>query len=870
LLGQVLSHHRIVSKLGSGGMGDVYVAEDTVLHRRVALKVLRSDVAEDRERRERFAREATAVAALNHPNIVTVHSFEEENGVRFITMELVDGSTLSELIPRNGMPLDALLKIAIPLADAVGAAHQRGITHRDLKPGNVMVTRDGRVKVLDFGLAKLLERDPEATALGATAPLTISSKGQIVGTVAYMSPEQAEGGIVDPRSDIFSLGVILFEMATGQRPFAGNTPLSVLSAITRDTPPQVNEVRPHLPRELSWIVRRCLAKNPDRRCQSALELRNELQDLQQELESGQLALPAAAMAPRRRLPLAWLAAAAAAIAIIGWLAYQLATQPAPGEQTRLDATFAQITARPGTERFPSLSSDGKWIVYAADEGAGEDIYLQSVGGQVPVNLTKDSPAPDTQPVFSPDGERIAFRSGRDGGGIFVMGRLGESVRRVTDAGFNPSWSPDGTELVFATQNVVDNPFGRADVGRLWIVRIATGEKRELKVKDGVQPSWSTRGLIAYWAISESRGSSDIWIIRPNGGDPVRLTDDMAVDWNPVWSPDGRHVYYASNRGGSMNLWRIPVDERSGASRGGAEPVTTPAPFATHISLAGDGRRVAYTSMLQTQNIQRVAFNAAAGTVAGPREWVTRGSRLWSSPDPSPDGASIAVYPRLQQQEDIYVIASDGTGVRQLMDDAPGDRVPRWSPDGKLIAYFSDRSGPNELWVINPDGTGLRQLTDTGEGMFFPVWSPDGSRMAVSAGGGSKWRTLIFDPHRPWRDQTRETLPGTSEPGTIFVVHSWSRDGRRLAGQVTPTGGGIVVYTLATKQYERFTTFGEWPAWLSDSRRLVFVAGGKDVYLLDTLSKKTQKLFSSDEEVIGPPRPTRDDRHLYFSDRAPTR
>jgi Tol biopolymer transport system component/tRNA A-37 threonylcarbamoyl transferase component Bud32 len=868
MLGQVLSHHRIVSKLGSGGMGDVYAAEDTVLHRRVALKVLRSDIADDEERRERFAREATAVAALNHPNIVTVYSLEEADGIRFITMELVEGTTLAELIPRGGMPLDTLLKIAVPLADAVGAAHQRGITHRDLKPGNVMVARDGRVKVLDFGLAKLLDPHPDATMLGATAPMTMTAKGQIVGTVAYMSPEQAEGGVVDHRSDIFSLGVILFEMATGQRPFTGGTPLSVLSAITRDTPPPVNEIRPQLPRELARIVRRCLAKHPDRRCQSALDLRNELQDLQQDLEAGELSAPATAMPATRRVPVAWLVLGVAAVALIGWTAYWLGTRQDTGARNRLDVAFTQITAQPGTEQFPSLSPDGRWVVYAADEGKGNDVYLQSVGGQVPINLTKDSPAPDTEPVFSPDGEQIAFRSERDGGGIFVMGRTGESVRRVTNTGFNPSWSPDAKELVFATQNVVDNPFGRNDLSQLWIARVATGEKRRLSVHDGVQPSWSPQGLIAYWAIADSRGASDIWVIPANGGDPVRVTDDMAVDWNPVWSPDGRYVYYASNRGGSMNLWRIPVDEQSGRPRGASEPLTTPAPYVAHISLARDGRRVAYTSLLQTQNIQRVAFNPATGTLAGPREWVTRGSRLWSSPDPSPDGTSIAVYPRLQQQEDIYVIATDGTGVRQVMDDAPGDRVPRWSPDGRWIAYFSDRTGPNELWAIGPDGTGLRQLTETRDGTFFPVWSPDGARMAVSAGSGGTWRTLIFDPRRPWRDQAPETLPKIPEPGAIFMVQTWSRDGTRLAGQASPSpsGGGVVAYTIATKQYQRLTTFGEWPAWLSDSRRLVFVSGGKDVYLVDSISKKTQKLFSSEEEVIGPPRPTRDDRYMYFSAR----
>src|SRR5918999_1670020 len=259
MIGSTLGHYRIERLLGSGGMGEVYLADDTKLGRRVALKVLSRGLASDSDRRKRFEREARAAAALNHPNIVTIHSVEEVDGVPFLTLELIEGQTLADVIPAGGLPLDRVLELSIPLADGVGAAHQRGVTHRDLKPANVMIASDGRLKILDFGLAKIKEDVRADEPALPTAALT--GEGRIVGTVAYMSPEQAEAKAVDQRSDVFSLGVMLYEMATGVRPFQGETPMSTLSAIIKDTPKPIAEIRPGLPRELSKIINRCLAKD---------------------------------------------------------------------------------------------------------------------------------------------------------------------------------------------------------------------------------------------------------------------------------------------------------------------------------------------------------------------------------------------------------------------------------------------------------------------------------------------------------------------------------------------------------------------------------------------------------------------------------
>jgi tRNA A-37 threonylcarbamoyl transferase component Bud32 len=278
MVGATLAHYRVLELLGRGGMGEVYAAEDLKLKRRVALKVLPADVADNPERRRRFEREAQAVASLNHPGIVTIYSVEHADGRSFLSMELVEGRTLEQAVPVGGLPLAGFLTIAIQLADALNAAHERGILHRDLKPGNVMLTHGGRIKVLDFGLAKLATAAP-ARALEAYGPLTTSS-GQIVGTLSYMAPEQAEGRTVDHRADIFGLGVLLYELLAGIRPFAGESNVALLTSLLRDTPRPITEVRRDVPEELAPIVQKCLEKDPTRRYQSAADLRVALETVQ--------------------------------------------------------------------------------------------------------------------------------------------------------------------------------------------------------------------------------------------------------------------------------------------------------------------------------------------------------------------------------------------------------------------------------------------------------------------------------------------------------------------------------------------------------------------------------------------------------------
>jgi serine/threonine protein kinase len=862
IIGTTVTHYRVLRELGSGGMGEVYVAEDLKLHRQIALKVLPAAVAADSERRERFEREAQAVAALNHPNIVTIHSVEQAGDVHFLTMELVEGKMLSAVLTHNGLPIDRILKLAIPLADAVSAAHQRGITHRDLKPANIMVATDGRLKVLDFGLAKL--KDDESAALGLESAPTraLTGEGRIVGTVAYMSPEQAEGRSIDHRSDIFALGILLYEMATGERPFKGDTSVSVLSSILKDTPRSVTEINRSLPRDLARIIRRCLMKDLEQRYQSAKDLRNDLEELKQAIESGEIA--AATTVPASRAPdskgrtmlVAGTVVAIAALA--GTLLWtRFGGQSGGRPQAPIEEVFTQLTAQKGLEVFPSLSPDGKWMVYSSDASGNEDIYLQSITGQTPIDLTKDSPSNDREPAFSPDGERIAFRSDREGGGIFVMGRTGEAVRRLTDAGYNPSWSPNGDEIAFATEDVTIEPENRGHVSMLWVVKVATGEQRQIAIEDGVQPNWSPHGYrIAFWAARGKHRQRDILTIPSGGGAPVLITDDAAVDWNPVWSPDGRYLYFSSARGGSVNLWRVRIDEQSGKTLAAPESITAPSRFAAHMSFAADGRRFVYTSIDSSRNVQRVEFDPAAETVAARPVWITSGTKIWDLADVSRDGQWLALTSHLPQ-EDVFIAQTDGTGLRQLTNDAAFDRAARWSPDGRRIAFYSNRGDSWDAWTINRDGSGLTQSTKGAEA-HYPSFSPDGTRLAFTEFVRVN-RVSILDARKPWDAQTPEVLPAFG----AWRATAWSPDGRYLAGmRLASAGGGIVVYSLESRSYTQLTDFGTQPVWLNDQQRLLFSSGSK-ILILNRTSKKWRELISAPGETAFAFGLSPDNRAIYL-------
>jgi serine/threonine protein kinase/Tol biopolymer transport system component len=829
--GRTVGHYEILEILGGGGMGIVYKARDTRLARVVALKFLPPELTRDPQAKERFEQEARAASSLDHPNLCTILELgETPDGRLYLAMPCYDGETLRRRIEGGPLPIDEAIDVALQIARGLAKAHRNGIIHRDIKPANLIVTSDGVVKILDFGLAKLV---------GSAA---ISQTGSSAGTPAYMSPEQARGDEVDARTDLWSLGVVLYELLSGRRPFRGEREQAVIYSILHEKPQPLRELRPEVSPELARIVERLMAKEPAARYPSVEEALGDLRVLRGEPATGFTRAVEPARPPGRP----WLGLAVAAVIVVGTVLTALAIfLPRRGESrgAPVQTAFSRLTEQEGRATFPSVSPDGRDFVYVKLTSPGNlDIYSQRIGGSNPRNLTADSPGDDTQPAYSPDGGTIAFRSDRDGGGIFLMGATGESVRRLTDFGYNPAWSPDGRELLVATEGISD-PQVRKTKSEIWRVDIATPERRRLVEGDAVQPSWSPHGQrIAFWGIPTGSAARVLWTLPAAGGEPVPVVRDGYLNWSPAWSPDGRYLYFSSNRAGSMNIWRVPIDESSGQVLGAPEPITAPAEWSGLLSLPKDGRKIVFSTRENRANLERAALDPATLAV-GPLQPVTQGARGVRSCDVSPDGRSVAFY-TATPQEDLFVVGTDGKGLRQLTDDPFRDRHPRWSPDGSRLAFQSDRSGRYELWSIAADGSGLKPLTrTTGGPLAYPVWSPDGRRLALAiASHGS----ALLDLSVPLENRQPVPLPPVAPDGERFFAVSWSPDGTWLAGvterQDSRSLPGIVLYSPATKSYQRVTTRGEVPRWMPDGKTLLVLDEGR-IVAVDVLTRKVRELLA---------------------------
>jgi Tol biopolymer transport system component len=859
ITGTRLGTYEITSALGAGGMGEVYRARDTRLQRDVALKVLPEAFAADPERLARFAREAQVLASLNHPHIAHIYGIEESGGTSALVMELVEGEELTERIRRGPLALDEALPIARQIAEALETAHERGVIHRDLKPANVRLTPTGSVKVLDFGLAKAVDASVAGENDLRNSPTFTSPQmtglGVILGTAAYMAPEQAKGKTVDKRADIWAFGVLLFEMLTGRTLFAAETASETVAAVLR-AEVDLRQLPAGTPAELRQLIARCLERDPQLRLRDIGEARIML---------ASPVVPEAADAralSRWRAPLVWTVLGLLAGAAMMWLLSR--SGPDASVAAAPQFSLRRITEMPGPELQPDISPDGRQIVFASAASGNLDIYLLRVGGGRAINLTANNTSGDQQAAFSPDGEQIAFRSERNGGGIFVMGATGESVRRVTTAGYDPAWSPDGRALAYTTEPVVD-PHARNIQSELWLADVATGKTTRLLEGDAVQAAWSPDGKrLAYWA--NSGGQRDIWTVAAEGGAPVALTADGATDWSPEWAPDGRSLYFASDRGGTMNIWRVAIQPSSGRALGAPEAITSSLTGVGYARITADGQRLAIMGYHRSFELSTAPLVTSGADVSlGPVTSVRSESLGWCAI--SPDGTWLACTSR-GAQEDIVLMRTDGSETVRLMDDAAKDRNATWSPDGETVAFMSTRSGVWELWSVRRDGSDLRQMTDLKANVYEAVWAHDGRRALSSITVARPFGVWVFDTAAAATPSNARFFENPLPEA--FGAEAWSPDGSLVAGSILnasgnprmpavwdfPDGKIRTIDLPAPAQARDYLVAG----WLGGSRRFV-AATGSGLAVIDALTGAARPIAGA--PTAGRYRLSADGRQLFF-------
>jgi Tol biopolymer transport system component len=755
---EAFGHYRLLEKLGAGGMGEVWRAHDTRLGRDVAVKILPEDFASNPERLARFRREARLLATLNHPNVAAIHELGESAGVHYLVMELIPGATL----PRQ-RPLEQALGLARQLALALEAAHEKSIIHRDLKPQNVLVTPSDVVKVVDFGLAKSIDAGGDDS--GSLTASAVTEHGTIMGTAPYMSPEQARGGPLDRRADIWGFGCLLYELLTGRRAFEAATFSDTIAAVlTRE--PDWSALPARTPVRIRELTRRCLQKDPDRRLRDAGDARIEIEDALAELREGGARAGKTASPGRPAAVLAALVAAALLAGAGGWYAHGRARAPTDQGAIRLH----QLTDFVGLEEYPAISPDGKAVAFVAAVDGLRQIWVRLLGGGAPLQLTRD-PVDHSFPRWSPDSTSLVYYSPSDEGGtqgfLWEVPALGGAPRRLVASLGAGDVSHDGQRLAYFH---------------------SAAETLELRVagRDGSHPR-TVAGLEARFGHAFPRFSPDdrriafqrgqvfdyeLLVVDVDGGEPRTVVSDGGLLSGFTWSPDGSGLVYSSSKGSSV-LYLPNFDLWSAELRGGtARKLTFGDASYIHPDLVEERKLVATRTTLRF-DIWRIPVDGTPSENVRRAVPVTRQTAQVQTPSVGPGDREIVYLSDSGGHGNLWIMKLDGSRqARQITFDMAPDSymgVPLWSPDGRHIAYVIRQAGSwlADMWIIRPDGTSPRKIDDSAG---WAVWSSDG-----------RWLYYGVSKRNVWELRRARVDGGTAERVRAESVQSpaLSADGRTL-------------------------------------------------------------------------------------------
>ena len=884
LTGRRIGVYEVHGLLGVGGMGEVYRARDTRLDREVAIKIVPPAFKDDSHRLARFEREARTLASLNHPCIGAIYGLEEAAGVTALVMELVEGDDLSQSIARGPIPIGDALPIARQIAEALEAAHEQGIVHRDLKPANIKVRPDGAVKVLDFGLAKALDPSPSGADLmnSPTLSARATMMGTILGTAAYMAPEQARGKTVDRRADIWAFGIVVYEMLTGRRPFGGDDVSSTLASVLKDDV-SWQALPGDVPPPVRRMLRRCLEKDPRRRLSAIGDARIELEDA-----IATPAEPPPALLPRTRSRTAlWATALGIGTALVFlWTARDRFAKPA--SPSRPDTRVVRLTDFPGLEESPAISPDGGSVAFTAGVNGKRQLFVQRIAGGAPLQLTRD-PVDHEAPRWSPDSSSILYFSpavsGAVQGSLWEMPALGGVPRRVvnTVGGADVNQTDGRLALFRLAKEGIQLVTAPADGSRFDVVAEFAPATYYL------YPRWSPDGR---W-IAFQQGDSirfDVFVAPSIGGTPRQLTHANNMMGGFAWLPDSTGIVYSSSHGGTMpylptlGLWQVTLGD------GRVTQITSGETSYISPDISKRGEVLAGRMKLQT-DIWKFPVDGTPAENARRGIRVTRQTGQVLTPTASPDDKEVAFLSDSGGHANLWVVNTESGGLRQITherDPKVAVGVPVWSPHGDVIAFVSSRGNQGltfGVWLVESDGSNLRNIANPGLG---PAWSPDGGWLYYSTRGGtaptvlrkvpvdggtavtvtterlrnvigSDGKTLYYSFERPLVDGTPEfeiraaapedapfrvlaRIPASRVPIWQIVNPALSPDGKWLAQALTDgLTTNLWALSTATGEWRQITDFGERAtfiarrvSWSSDGRAILAAVaeGDSDIVLLD--------------------------------------